>query len=179
MPQRIYNLLLMPTLARERLQLRLVRDTPVPQSVAQPMTPVLFFLFVSNIRATLIDIMANPAAREPSDSVLHWGEQCQSDTFATDKSLSAALGGSQVSMGPPTCIFWCAVALGALVKGSPFESVRSRTSVACTARKRRSLNPVCSSTDSLSCMVRHKFEPPTTNTCPSYCTAESVPDSIG
>ena len=32
---------------------------------------------------------------------------------------------SQVPVGPSTCVFWCAVALGALVKGRPIESVRN------------------------------------------------------
>ena len=32
---------------------------------------------------------------------------------------------SELPMDPSTCVFWCAVALGALVKGRPIESVRN------------------------------------------------------
>ena len=44
------------------------------------------------------------------------------DVHAKRENLS--LGGKQLPMDPSTCIFWCAVALGALVKGNPIESVR-------------------------------------------------------
>ena len=37
--------------------------------------------------------------------------------------LCNALSGKDLPMDPSTCIFWCAVALGAFVRGSPIETV--------------------------------------------------------
>ncbi|CAM9184713.1 unnamed protein product [Ectocarpus fasciculatus] len=45
------------------------------------------------------------------------------DAIGTGDGIGTLLGGTQLPMDPSTCIFWCAVALGALVKGSPLEAV--------------------------------------------------------
>lgn len=83
-----------------------------------PLTRFLITLhFSSNIRETLVEIMALPAAAEqPSSSMLHWVGQGELPTIGTEDS--------ELPTEPSTCIFWCAVALGALVQGNPVESVR-------------------------------------------------------
>ncbi|CAM9879849.1 unnamed protein product [Ectocarpus sp. 13 AM-2016] len=43
--------------------------------------------------------------------------------IGTGDGNGTLLGETQLPMDPSTCIFWCTVALGALVKGSPLESV--------------------------------------------------------
>ncbi|CAM9144154.1 unnamed protein product [Ectocarpus sp. 8 AP-2014] len=74
----------------------------------------------SHIRETMANIMVHPAIRQPP------GDGCVEaeafDAIATGGNLITALGGKQLPMDPSTCIFWCAVALGALVKGCPIES---------------------------------------------------------
>lgn len=57
--------------------------------------------------------------------MLHWVDQGRVHTIGRKDSASTALEGNQLPMDPPTCTFWCAVALGALVKGTPVDSVRS------------------------------------------------------
>lgn len=91
-------------------------------------------LCFSHIRETMVNIMASPASQQPSDSMLSWVDQGHLDTSEGEDGASAALGGNQLPMDPPTCTFWCAVAMGALVKGSPVESVRRCTPVSYPAR---------------------------------------------
>ena len=50
---------------------------------------------------------------------------------ATEKFDSVVLAGSKPSgVNSSTCVFWSAVALGSLVRGSPIESVSYRVTVA-------------------------------------------------
>ena len=48
-------------------------------------------------------------------------EQC--DTFGIVGDAGHTLGGDSPSYDPSVCTFWCAVAIGSLVKGRPVESV--------------------------------------------------------
>lgn len=73
----------------------------------------------------MVNIMVRPATRQPTGVWHDCDEAGALDAIATGGDLSTALGGEQLPMDPSTCIFWCAVALGALVKGCPVESVRS------------------------------------------------------
>lgn len=86
---------------------------------------VVLFVLASFIRRTMVNIMASPATREPPGAICHTGKEFQFDTTAAENSLVAASGGIGLPMDPSTCIFWCAVALGALVKGSPVLVVRT------------------------------------------------------
>ena len=72
----------------------------------------------------MVKIMLSPAARQPPMTEDGCGEAGQVDSVAMNGEFGNAYGGEELPMGPSTCIFWCAVALGALVKGSPVESVR-------------------------------------------------------
>eukprot|EP00752_Nemacystus_decipiens_P010138 g9034.t1 len=82
----------------------------------------------SHIRETMVNIMARPAIQQPA------GDDCAEteafDAMARAGNLITAFGANQPTMSPSTCIFWCAVALGALVKGYPIESVASYTRLA-------------------------------------------------
>lgn len=55
-------------------------------------------------------------------------QESDSEDYSTmDQHFDAIMPADrQVSVGPSTCVFWCAVALGALVKGQPIESVSNR-----------------------------------------------------
>ncbi|CAM9465409.1 unnamed protein product, partial [Ectocarpus fasciculatus] len=71
----------------------------------------------SHIRGVMVTMMARSTAlRDPS------APGCL-DAIGTGDGIGTLLGGTQLPMDPSTCIFWCAVALGALVKGSPLEAV--------------------------------------------------------
>ncbi|CAM9902765.1 unnamed protein product, partial [Laminaria digitata] len=73
------------------------------------------FTSQSNIRETMIKMFAGSVAVQESDS---------EDYSTTDQHFDAIMPADrQVSADPSTCVFWCAVALGALVKGQPIESV--------------------------------------------------------
>ncbi|CAM9646751.1 unnamed protein product, partial [Ectocarpus sp. 8 AP-2014] len=52
------------------------------------------------------------------------------EAVAPAGDLSKISAGKQLAMDPSACTFWCAVALGALVKGSPIESVTSYAQLA-------------------------------------------------
>ena len=84
-----------------------------------------FPYLISHIRETMVDIMARRQIRRPSD-VLHDCDEAAGafDETAKRSDLSAGSREKQIPIEPPTCVFWCAVALGALVRGNPIESVR-------------------------------------------------------
>ncbi|CAN0026666.1 unnamed protein product [Ectocarpus sp. 4 AP-2014] len=54
-------------------------------------------------------------------------EQGQLGAFSTEDGITT---GNQLSTGPSACTFWCAVGVGALVKGSPVESVANYSRLA-------------------------------------------------
>ncbi len=71
-----------------------------------------------------------PLGQQPSPSLHGWGglEEGQGEGEEESGAVIALNGNGSLQRGvdPSICIFWCAVALGALVKGAPFESVRKR-----------------------------------------------------
>lgn len=70
----------------------------------------------SNIRETMVNLMVTPGA------VFNYAEAGELGATAPAKAVGTVVG----LLDPSTCIFWCAVGLGAVLKGSPVESV-SRT----------------------------------------------------
>ncbi|CBN75491.1 expressed unknown protein [Ectocarpus siliculosus] len=87
--------------------------------------------FKSHIRETMVKIMLPPASSQ--QPVL--GDNCDEgeryfEAVAPGGDLSKISAGNQLAMDPSACTFWCAVALGALVKGSPIESVTSYAQLA-------------------------------------------------
>lgn len=127
------------------------------QSITHPVTLLLICLLFSHIRETLVKIMASPATRQSSGSMYHMDERYQVDTIAAKDGLRNASGGKILPMDPSTCIFWCAVAVGALVKGSPVELVRTCRLVAYPAGKLGSSFPKRVITASLCCTPNINF----------------------
>lgn len=76
-------------------------------------------MVISHIRETMVKMMVNPSQQSA------FGRDCDEDDVLAREGdfsmLSAA--DNQLDAGPSTCTFWCAVALGALVKGDPVSSV--------------------------------------------------------
>eukprot|EP00903_Cladosiphon_okamuranus_P015538 g14344.t1 len=81
----------------------------------------------SLIRETMVNIMVRPAIQQSTD------DHGDDDATARGGSLMAAFGENELSMNPSICRFWCAVALGALAKGYPIESVAKYTRLATDA----------------------------------------------
>ena len=67
----------------------------------------------SDIRETMVKLMVTPGA------VYNRAEAGEVGTTVPEKACGTGLG----IIDPSACVFWCAVALGAIVKGSPVESV--------------------------------------------------------
>lgn len=75
----------------------------------------------SHIRETMVWMMA------PSTAQLQLGashDSIEQDQFGAIPTEDDIIMGSQLSTGPSGCTFWSAVGVGALVQGSPVESVR-------------------------------------------------------
>lgn len=78
-------------------------------------------LLSSHIREAIVRIMTHSTPGK--QSARRRGEEGQ---FALDSQgcgFRDAAGEIQLPMDPSTCTFWCAVAMGALVKGAPIKSV--------------------------------------------------------
>ena len=77
---------------------------------------------VSHIREAIVKMLARPAFGQPSQV-----PDDRDDSHAAvlpEDSLNPSLRGHQLPKDLSTCVLWCAVGLGALVKGNPVESVR-------------------------------------------------------
>lgn len=69
-------------------------------------------------------MMAATARREPTSSTDCCDEEGQLGAVERWGTFSDVLGMDELPKDPSSCTFWCAVALGALAKGSSVESVR-------------------------------------------------------
>ncbi|CAN0123290.1 unnamed protein product [Ectocarpus sp. 6 AP-2014] len=94
----------------------------------------------SHIRETMVNIMVSPAIQQ-SFVGGDFGAGGPFDSIAGGVEWSKASGGHQLPMNPSTCTFWCAIALGALAKGSPVESVAKYCQLAHEALAKSSLEP--------------------------------------
>lgn len=82
---------------------------------------------VSQIREAIVNMLARPSIGQPSQEAL---DRHKSFHASTPKdSLNPSLRAHQLSKDANTCVFWSAVALGALVKGNPVESVSTLLSI--------------------------------------------------
>lgn len=72
----------------------------------------------SDIRETMMKIILPPAIQRWADRQ-DCGEEEQLDTIIPGGPVGNPVGPA----GPSACTFWCAVAMGALAKGRPIESV--------------------------------------------------------
>ncbi|CAM9714073.1 unnamed protein product, partial [Ectocarpus fasciculatus] len=75
----------------------------------------------SHVREEMVRMMASSSAQHQLGAYHDSPDQCQFGAVFTEDGITT---GNQLSTGPSACIFWCAVGMGALVKGSPVESVR-------------------------------------------------------
>ncbi|CAM9723979.1 unnamed protein product [Scytosiphon promiscuus] len=78
----------------------------------------------SQIREAMVKIMI-PAAPQQETAL---GYECGDEdgphgTLLCESTLNKVSGTNQLPDDPSLCMFWCAVAMGALAKGSPFEVV--------------------------------------------------------
>eukprot|EP00752_Nemacystus_decipiens_P005061 g4595.t1 len=81
----------------------------------------------SDVREAMVKIMlSSKAAAARKDC----GEEDDSGTIEGGLDPGWALAGGNLPIDPSTCAFWCAVAMGALVKGRAIESVSHYTKLA-------------------------------------------------
>ncbi|CBN75412.1 hypothetical protein Esi_0093_0058 [Ectocarpus siliculosus] len=81
----------------------------------------------SHIRGTMMRMMAHSAAQYQPGARHDSPDQGQFGAIFTEDGITT---GNQLSTGPSACTFWCAVGVGALVKGSPVESVANYSRLA-------------------------------------------------
>ncbi|CBN75493.1 expressed unknown protein [Ectocarpus siliculosus] len=96
----------------------------------------------SHIRETMVTIMLPRASSQQSV----FGDDCDEgghyfEAVAPGGDLSKTSARNQFPMDPSACTFWCAVALGALAKGSPIESVTSYAQLAQEALAKSNSGP--------------------------------------
>ncbi|CAM9849229.1 unnamed protein product, partial [Ectocarpus fasciculatus] len=84
----------------------------------------------SDIRETMMKIMASPSCRQQSTVGGDWNDEWSLDAIAPGADRSMVSERNGLPMDPSTCTFWCAIALGALAKGSPIESVSTYAELA-------------------------------------------------
>ncbi|CAM9702943.1 unnamed protein product, partial [Ectocarpus fasciculatus] len=68
----------------------------------------------------MVKLMASSTAQHQPRAPEDFAEQRQFSAVFTEDGITTR---NQFSTGPSTCTFWCAVGVGALVKGNPVESV--------------------------------------------------------
>ena len=94
---------------------------PTREMTHDVLTPVSSPVFVSRIRESMVKIMVTSDPRQQHTVRCDPDEGWQVDGIAHGGDFRKSPGG--LSVDPSTCGFWCAIALGALVRGSPFDTV--------------------------------------------------------
>ncbi|CAM9752876.1 unnamed protein product [Ectocarpus fasciculatus] len=84
----------------------------------------------SHIREMMVKIMTAPSSLQQSAVGADCDDESSFDAIARGADWSQASERNQLPMDPSTCTFWCAIALGALAKGSPIESVSKYSELA-------------------------------------------------
>ncbi|CAM9344936.1 unnamed protein product [Ectocarpus fasciculatus] len=74
----------------------------------------------SHIRGAMVRIMTRSSAQQQPSETHESPEQSPIGVISAEGGIGA---GHQLSIGPSACTFWCAVGMGALVKGTPVERV--------------------------------------------------------
>ncbi|CAM9426606.1 unnamed protein product [Ectocarpus sp. 8 AP-2014] len=75
----------------------------------------------SHVREAMVTMMTGATAQQQLGALDDSPDQGQLGAIFTEDGITT---GSQLSTGPSACTFWCAVGVGALVKGTPVASVR-------------------------------------------------------
>ncbi|CBN75415.1 expressed unknown protein [Ectocarpus siliculosus] len=81
----------------------------------------------SHIRGEMVRMMTLSTAPHRPDASYDSLDQGQFGAIFSEDGITT---GNQLSAGPSACTFWCAVGVGALVKGSPVESVANYSRLA-------------------------------------------------
>ncbi|CAM9492008.1 unnamed protein product [Ectocarpus fasciculatus] len=69
----------------------------------------------SHIRGTMVKMMTSPSSPRQSAGRADCDEERHFEAIARRADWNQAAGRNELAIGPSACIFWCAVALGALV----------------------------------------------------------------
>ncbi|CAN0123755.1 unnamed protein product [Ectocarpus sp. 6 AP-2014] len=81
----------------------------------------------SHIRGEMVRMMTLSTAAHRPDASYDSLDQGQIGAIFSEDGITT---GNQLSAGPSACTFWCAVGVGALVKGSPVDSVANYSRLA-------------------------------------------------
>ncbi|CAM9393671.1 unnamed protein product [Ectocarpus fasciculatus] len=81
----------------------------------------------SHIRGAMVRMMTRSNEQQHLGETHESPEQGRLGVIATEGGIGA---GHQLSIGPSACTFWCAVGIGALVKGTPVERVANYSRLA-------------------------------------------------
>lgn len=92
----------------------------------------------SGIRETIIKIMLSSSPQQPAARQGYCEEEKEkldATSFGSELDCKSGVIGRHLPVDPASCTFWCSVAMGALVKGCPVDSVatyvrRARDAVA-------------------------------------------------
>ncbi|CAM9567130.1 unnamed protein product, partial [Hapterophycus canaliculatus] len=87
----------------------------------------------SQIRETMVKIMVSVYPQQELGFSSDYQEGGQYDALEVGGTSSNVWGVNQPPKDPSICTFWCAVAVGALAKGGPIESVERYTQLASEA----------------------------------------------
>ncbi|CAM9112274.1 unnamed protein product [Ectocarpus sp. 13 AM-2016] len=74
----------------------------------------------SHIRGAMVRMMTGPTAQQQRGALHDSPDRGQFGAIFTEDGITT---GNQPLMGPSACTFWCAVGIGAVMKGIPVESV--------------------------------------------------------
>ncbi|CAM9281330.1 unnamed protein product [Ectocarpus sp. 8 AP-2014] len=81
----------------------------------------------SDIRGAMVRMMSLSTVQQQLGALRDSPDQGQFGTIFTEDDITT---GNQLLTGPSCCTFWCAVGIGAVVKGSPVESVANYSRLA-------------------------------------------------
>ncbi|CAN0364964.1 unnamed protein product [Ectocarpus sp. 6 AP-2014] len=95
----------------------------------------------SHIRETMVKVMTSPAPLPQSASGADCDAEGHLDAIARGAEWIKASERNQLPMDPSTCTFWCAIALGALAKGSPIDTVSTYCELAQEALAKSNSGP--------------------------------------
>lgn len=92
----------------------------------------------SDIRETMLKIMIEPDRGRSQNvryNTFHDDEEAMLDEYERTHDWESACGDSRRPRDPSSCILWCSIALGALVRGRPIELVSCSALIARTVNK--------------------------------------------
>ncbi|CAM9645579.1 unnamed protein product, partial [Ectocarpus sp. 13 AM-2016] len=95
----------------------------------------------SHIRETMVETMTAPAPLQQPAIAGNWDEETRFSEIERGVNCSKASDVNQFRINPQSCTFWCAIALGAVAKGHPVESVEKYSQLAQEALPKSASGP--------------------------------------